>query len=306
MKRLFAIVIVLSVFYSCTENVENNSVPVSRNTKKVDTIINFIPEVIVDTLSQKLFENSALVLWNGMYWTINDSGGLPEVYGINHDGKIEQIVNISNALNNDWEDLTIDENFMYIGDFGNNGGGRKNLCVLKIPLKDILQREPGITPEIISFSYTDQNRFDYEWTTSPYDCESIANFNDSLFLFAKDWQDQKTRVYFLSKEPGKYDIQPIDSFNADGLVTGADAHNGKLALCGYKNYVPFVWIFWNFQNSDFFSGNKIRINLPDFLSAQIEGITFLNDSVIILSNENSGFPHSLIKVSLSGLGYFSE
>ena len=38
-------------------------------------------------------------------------------------------IKIDNAKNDDWEELAEDDEFIYIGDFGNNNGKRKNLCI---------------------------------------------------------------------------------------------------------------------------------------------------------------------------------
>ncbi|MBN2683142.1 MAG: hypothetical protein JXR58_11585 [Bacteroidales bacterium] len=305
MHKLILFSLSLIVLIACdNKNDKSKSIQKTGNLL-IDTTINYLPVVICE-LDDELFENSALIFWNEKFLTINDSGGLPIVYSFDENCKLVKRTTISNATNNDWEDLTHDKNFLYIGDFGNNAGGRKDLKVYKVPLENILKEKTERQAETIEFSYSSQNRFNYKWATTPFDCEAILEFKDSLYIFAKDWQDNKTKLYNLPKTPNNYILEAKDSFNVNGLVTGADSYNNKIALCGYSKYVPFVWIFWDFENSNFFSGNKLRINLPDFFSAQIEGICFINDSTIMLSNENSGFVQSILKVSLNELGIFSE
>ena len=56
------------------------------------------------------------------FWSHNDAGGNAAIYQFADNGSLLRTVNISNAHNRDWEDLTHDaaRNYMFIGDFGNN------------------------------------------------------------------------------------------------------------------------------------------------------------------------------------------
>lgn len=57
---------------------------------------------------------------NGNLWAINDSGNTTEIHQIDSLGNIERSINITNAKNIDWEDLTQDDfGHFFIGDFGN-------------------------------------------------------------------------------------------------------------------------------------------------------------------------------------------
>ena len=86
-----------------------------------------------------LNESSALVYTDGNLWTLNDGGNAAAIYRIDPaNATILQTVNISNATNIDWEDLAADENYIYVGDFGNNANGnRTNLRILRITKSDI-------------------------------------------------------------------------------------------------------------------------------------------------------------------------
>ncbi len=48
------------------------------------------------------------------------------LYGLNPEtGEILQRIEIENVKNRDWEDITIDETYFYVGDFGNNAAIEK-------------------------------------------------------------------------------------------------------------------------------------------------------------------------------------
>jgi hypothetical protein len=257
--------------------------------------------VVVNALPQAVNETSGLIYWNGGLWTHNDSGNPPELYKIDTTtGQVLQTIIVSGVQNIDWEDVAQDNTHIYIGDFGNNAGNRTDLKVLKIQKADIpATGNTSVEPEIISFSYGDQNSFVSANRNNDYDCESMISYGDSLYLFTKNWVNQQTRLYALSKIPGNYEIFPNDNLNADGLITGADIKDGgEIVLIGYKNYNPFMWLLFDFQGSDFFGGNKRRINFTGVLGIQSEGIGYSFGSNVFISSEKTAVnPAKLFKLN---------
>ena len=51
-------------------------------------------------------------------------------------GNVSRTVTIQNAANVDWEDICTDDDYIYIGDFGNNSGNRTNLRIYKVLKSD--------------------------------------------------------------------------------------------------------------------------------------------------------------------------
>ncbi|MCD4790354.1 MAG: hypothetical protein K8R37_10165 [Bacteroidales bacterium] len=269
-----------------------------QNFRELYTIIDYpvIPE-IYSNLPEKVNETSGLIYYSGSLWTFNDSGGKPELYKINKEsGKIDQKVFLKNAENYDWEDITQDDEYIYIGDFGNNRGNRKDLKIYKIAKKDIsAKKKVEVEAEVIEFVYNDQTSFEIENRKNNFDCESLISYGDSLIIFSKNWVNGKTRMYKLPKVPGKYKLDPVDSFDVDGLVTGADynAKTKELILVGYKDYLPFMFLFQGFKGQSLNTGQVYRINFRRMKNAQTEGIIWLNDETIVFSAEQtSEFPQA--------------
>lgn len=126
------------------------------------------------------------------------------------------------------------------------------------------------------------------WTHN-FDCEALIGYGDSLYLFSKNWADHKCRLYAMPKDQGHYILYPAGEFNADGLITGAaiDQNANQMVLCGYKNYLPFVWILSDFVNSDFFGGNKRRVDFKELPATQTEGVTCIREGVYSISAERT-------------------
>ncbi|HBI01157.1 MAG TPA: hypothetical protein DDY18_05985, partial [Flavobacterium sp.] len=87
---------------------------------------------LIVSLPQNLSEVSGMVATDSIIWMIEDSGNKSKIYGIKYDGMVEHTIKLDDIPNIDWEDLTRDNNNLYIGDFGNNDNDRKDLAIYKI------------------------------------------------------------------------------------------------------------------------------------------------------------------------------
>ena len=90
---------------------------------------------LVASLDNDLKEASAIEMVKGsnLLWIIEDSGNKNNIYGIDLKGNMIKNIDIDNAVNVDWEDLTSDSlGNLYIGDFGNNSKSRKHFTIYKI------------------------------------------------------------------------------------------------------------------------------------------------------------------------------
>ena len=254
------------------------------------------------TLPSTLNEGSTLVLTDGNLWTLEDSGNPASIYRISEtDGSILQTVSITNATNVDWEELTADANYIYIGDFGNNANGnRTNLKIYRVSKADIGNgATANVIADIINFSYQDQviqNPVTNGPNNTKFDCEAFIIKDNTLHLFTKDWITGMTRHYTLPPAPGTYVAQPIEEFNVNGLITGANiSTNNDIVLVGYStNLIDlFMWVLYDYTGTNFFSGNKRRLDLGKSINfadrtqdkGQIEGVTFTNNGNGYVSSE---------------------
>ena len=251
-------------------------------------------------LNDKVDETSGLIYYKGFIWTHNDSGGEAALYKIHQKtGSVIQKVIIENAKNVDWEDLTQDENHIYIGDFGNNYGYRKDLKIYKIAKSDIQENTTKVTATVISFSYPEQKTFSKDKNHN-FDCEAFFAYNGELHLFTKNWNDKKTSHYKIPTTEGDYKAKWIETFDVAGLITAADIDaNGTIVLIGYTPKKLFMWICSNYKDEKFFSGTSRRIEMGQFLfRGQLEGICFSGNGKGFISSEH-------FKIIKQHLRYFS-
>lgn len=285
---LFSITQIQSQTLGCTDPLSKNYNPFATindgSCKYCKTKIKPINSVALDNVIK---ETSGLVHSANLLWTINDNSDTT-IYGIDSTGIVKNKIHLKNAINRDWEEITQDSSYFYIGDFGNNVSGNSNdLHILRIEKKSVVSNVPMI--DTISFSYSNQTDFKaIKPNTTNFDCEAFIVTTDSIYLFTKQWKQKKTGIYALPKIPGNYIAKLKETYNTKGLITGATYLPQKklVVLCGYnKSLAPFLYLLYDFKDFNFFSGNKrkIKLKLPFY---QIEGISTQDGLVYYLTNEN--------------------
>lgn len=210
-----------------------------------------LPKVLNEISGLEKLNDSVLI-------AINDSGNSPDIFFINLKGKVLKKCRVINALNNDWEDLTMDDKGnLYIADVGNNMNDRKDLCILKLNAEVAFHLD-SIYVKKIYFSYVDQVQFPPKATANKFNCEAIYWKDDSLHLITKNeskkpkdpkknnhpnW-NRMPEDYVLSDKPGTYiasqntqRIPYLNKVNNKGildLITAIDYYNGMIAVLTYS------------------------------------------------------------------------
>ncbi|MFP4665094.1 MAG: T9SS type A sorting domain-containing protein [Bacteroidales bacterium] len=238
-------------------------------------------------LSSETEETSGLLWVDGSLWTHNDSGNPAVLYKIDtSNGSVSHRTHIKQVRNTDWEDLCADQQYVYIGDFGNNNGNRTDLCIYRIDKSGLINESDSLAADSIQFHYPNQSQFEWDNYSTNFDCEAMIAFGDSLYLFSKNWGNQKTYLYSLPKTPGSFAAHLLDSLDVDGLVTGAaaDTATNNLMLLGYSRYLTsaFVYHLYHFFNAEFFAGERQKYNLGRFFH-QLEGIEYANNTLLMSS-----------------------
>lgn len=296
MKSVFLFFIIIFTFFhsvsgqiaGCTDPLANNynaSAEINDgscayNNASISVSESWIlPDVMMETSGLIHFDNSIL--------TQNDDTDI-NLYRINPSNVDDfQAYNLAGITNTDMEDIAQDENYIYLGDFGNNvNGNRTDLHILRIEKNSLLNNTPQI--DTIWFSYSLQTDFSATGSNNTdFDCEALIASSDSLYLFTKEWVSEKTSLYVLPKTPGIYNATFRSNINVQGLITGAEYFEEKrlVVLSGYSSLLqPFIYLLYDFQSDDFFLANKrkIAVNLPFH---QVEGITSNDGLNYYISNE---------------------
>ena len=146
--------------------------------------------------SDTLKENSGLSFFNGKLYTINDGGNSSEIFEI--DPKYAKIKSRfqTSVKNVDWEAIASDSVSLYVGDFGNNAGTRKDLKIYRFKA-DSLLRIIDYQPETISYYYPEQTDFTRRIISNDYDAEAMIYLNGKIHIFTKEWASRATSHYII-------------------------------------------------------------------------------------------------------------
>ena len=254
---------------SCQSDKQQNGFQKARSAYKVSKI---------GRLPSIANESSGLARNAGSHslWTHNDSGGKPELYEIDSQGKLISTLKVPNATNVDWEDLSQSaEGTLFIGDLGNNANQRQNLAIYLVsPHND--------TTDSITFRYADQRAFPPAAELLNFDCEAFFYHARNLYLFSKNRSktDRFVKMYELPARPGDYTISVRDSIYINSQVTAADVNpSGTVfALLTYGKILLF-----GIENGKIdFAHPKECIKIG---KKQEEALVFVNDTDLIMTNE---------------------
>jgi len=236
-------------------------------------------------LPVELLETSGISRFQQGLVTHNDNSD-EQLYVIDTlNGTVLQTYSLNGTSNIDWEEITQDSLYLYVGDFGNNAGNRTDLHILRIEKSSLLESTPAI--DTIAFAYEDQIDFTASNQITAFDCEAFIAGSDSLFLFTKNWNNQSTVCYSLPKIPGNYLAHRKDSSDVNALITGATYLPNKrlIILSGYSSLLqPFMYLLFDFEGTDFFSSFQQKINLS-LNFHQVEGVSTTNGLDVYLTNE---------------------
>ena len=252
-----------------------------------------IEATTIGMLDSLLDGSSSLFFWNNGFWTFNDHNDNCLYLIDSTNASIINTLCINGLISKDLEEISQDSFYLYFGDVGNNRGNRHDLRILRISKESILNQTFAI--DTIAFSYEDQTDFTAQPQATDFDCESFIVTDDSIYLFTKQWVSTQTTIYSLPKTPGTHIAQRRETYNVNGLITGATyiPEYQLIVLCGYSysrkvrisSLRPFIVLLYDYQGNRFFSGNKRRLNFKSGVKSQTEAIATNNGLDYYITNE---------------------
>jgi hypothetical protein len=249
------------------------------------------------SLSKKIDETSGLEIVDGQFITHNDSGGDPKLYYLDKEGKIVFERTLDGVKNNDWEDITKDDQFIYVANMGNNFDTRKNLSIVKTPIDPSSNKA-----ELIEFSYPEQVKFTTAYSQSQYDAEALITIDDYLIILTKNKLKKITEIYALPKIPGKYEAKKIGSLNTKSIITGGDydQKNKLLALTGTLIFNEYYIL--KIENFDLERKKDYKIDMYEIPigKTQVEAIKIIDSNTFWITSEDEKSSSSarLMKIKL--------
>lgn len=196
-----------------------------------------------------LEETSGLARRGELLWTHNDSGGKAKIYAIDAEGQLIKQVGLKGGHNYDWEEMAHDEQYLYLADIGDNFAQRETLKVHRVSWAsiDAAPSDGEVDFETIELTIADKPSVTKDKNVHNFDFEALSSVGNELWLFSKDRDDGRSRLYRFDKTPGLKTIKPQADYPVDFLVTAADynQHSNEFVLLGYQltwtGMKSFLW-----------------------------------------------------------------
>ena len=177
-------------------------------------------------LPDAIKETSSLVYWDGYFWTHNDSNNPPFLFRLDTaTGAVRKAIWVKNSYNYDWECLTQDESYFYIGDTGDNQHKRPRKRVYRISkalLIDTSVRE--VLADTIGFCFPEK-----PGENTNYDVEAMVCVNNYLHLFTKE--ADTTKHFTIPVHADTFTTaRLVDEISVKGRITDACFDSGSNML----------------------------------------------------------------------------
>ena len=189
--------------------------------------------------------------------------------------------------NYDWEDITADEDYIFIADTGNNFGNRDNLNIIKVKINDF-----SIDGKI-DITYKDQEKF-FSWFPRPkhkYDAEALFLIEDKIAILSKDRSNLFTDLYLIDKESNLRDkLESKFTYEVNSLITGGDYNEelSLLALVGYNSKGNQFLILFEDFSLESLAENKFKKFTVPLEQAQVEAIKIIDNTSFWITSEDEG------------------
>ncbi|MDE0466220.1 MAG: hypothetical protein OYL97_04130 [Candidatus Poribacteria bacterium] len=180
-------------------------------------------------------ESSGIVTsrqFEGVYWTLNDSGNPATLYATKLNGELIQEVAIKGSGNFDWEALGIDDkNQLWIGEIGNNSR-------LRFDLKVVVIAEPN------PFTETEAKviaSYPYRYPNENVDAEGLFIVEDIPYIVSKEGERAVLYRFPTLKADTKQTLEQVGEFVDARFITGAGVSEDgtRLAVCTYDA----LWVY---------------------------------------------------------------
>ncbi len=292
----------------------------------------FIPEIVGKLAAKPLAEVSGMVKsrsYPGTYWVVNDSGDRARIFAIDASGKTIlptysrfsyygeekegskkqwEGFRVLFGENRDWEAMTIDDNYLYVADTGNNFNNRRDLAIYLLSEIDPTASTQSAVIRKLPVAYPEQDSFPGRGELH-YDSEALFAADGSLYLITKHRKrsgrgfERGANLYRLDTNYTERDnlLTLVDS-NANMLaVTGAELSpdGQRLAVITYDA----LWLFDRPEQGDMWLSSPSRqVPLDTAVMQQVETVMWDDDQTLLLTNEQ----RDLFRISLEDMAAFAQ
>lgn len=196
------------------------------------------PKKMFTITDDRVDESSGLAKsqkYEGIWWTVNDSGDTARVFGIDTKGKVQAVLSFSAPVK-DVEAIAVDrDGTIYIADIGDNKSNRDMIEVYTIPEPEELADEDSVK----------FHRYDFEYPDGAHDAETLlVEPTTNRLYFVTKVAKGKAGFYSAPEESSREGTNPLTKM-ADapaGVTDGTFMPDGKQVVL--RSYVDVATVAW--------------------------------------------------------------
>ncbi len=217
----------------------------------------------------------------GIIWGHEDSGRPPQLFMIGHNGAVNKKIFLKGITNRDWEEMTLSNNKIIIGEIGDNMAvyGDYRFFILDEP---VASTDTVTQIETINFTYPDGS----------HDAEAflVDPVSKDIFIITK--RDNPSRIYKLAYPYNNNNIVSVEgSLPYMGVVGAAISPDGKEIIV--KTYTS---LFYYKRKSGETISQALQNNFTNLkytIEPQGEAISFAVDGSGFFTISEKGFSSSV-------------
>ncbi len=199
------------------------------------------PKKLFTISDDRVDESSGLAKsskYEGIWWTVNDSGDTARVFGVDATGEVKAELRLS-AKVRDVEAIAVDrEGTIYIADIGDNTASRDQIEVFTIPEPDELADESDVK----------YHRYDFEYPDGAHDAETLLVEPESNQLYFVTKVKKKAGAIYAAPETASREgtnkltkLAPAPAASL-GITDGTFMPDGKTIVL--RTYLDVATLSW--------------------------------------------------------------
>jgi len=223
----------------------------------------------------------------GLFWSHNDAGNSPVLYGVSSNGNLGATVRIQGATLNDWEDIEAGpcggNNCLFVGDIGDNDGKRGTITIYRV-------EEPAAgAGSAVATALTAR------YPGGARDAEAMFMLSDDIYIVTKG-REGPIELYRFARAGSQSgtatlekvrELWPAPKASDDRVTSAAASPDGRWV--GIRTYRKlFIYPAASLTSTTGSIPEPIVMDLSPLKEKGGEGLALANDGTVFLSSEAGG------------------
>lgn len=223
----------------------------------------------------------------GLFWSHNDAGNAPVIYGVSSEGSLGATVRIQGATLEDWEDIEAGRcggtNCLFVGDIGDNSANRGTITIYRV-------EEP-----VAGAASAAATALTARYPEGPRDAEAMFILSDDIYIVTKG-REGPIELFRFPRARGQGGTATLERVRelwpapkeADDRVTSASASpDGRWV--GIRTYRKlYIYPAGSLTSATGSIPEPIVMDLSSLGEKGGEGLALANDGTVFLSSEAGG------------------